>query len=483
MSISGSLNNALSGLTVASRSAELVSANIANAMTEGYGRRALSVTGAAVTGEGQGARVLGVDRVVNQAAIGDRRLADAESGYSGAKAAYFRDLEFAIGIPDDPSSLSGRIAEFEAALVAASANPENVAKLNRVVYAASDVSDKFNAISDQIKSLRQQADAEIAASVSRLNAGLQNLDEINDRIVRLRATGADVSGLMDDRQVEIDRISDLVPVREVPKPDGRISLITQNGATLLETGAASIGFTPTALIEPHMTRAGGLLGELTLNGAASMPGDADFSLKGGKLEALFVVRDELSVSAQSQLDAMARELMARFEDASVDPSITAGQPGLFTDAGLAFDALAETGLAGRLRISAVVDPGVGGDVAALRDGIYAAPGPVGDPTILIAMSNALSDESVPATGNFSTAGTMSRLFTGYLSETSQYLLQEEARLATTTARVTAFNEIAAQEAVNTDEEMQQLLLVEQLYAANARVIQTVDELIQQLLRL
>jgi len=40
-----------------------------------------------------------------------------------------------------------------------------------------------------------------------------------------------------------------------------------------------------------------------------------------------------------------------------------------------------------------------------------------------------------------------------------------------------------QNGVDTDYEMQQLLLVEQSFAANARVIQTIDELIQTLLRI
>ena len=37
--------------------------------------------------------------------------------------------------------------------------------------------------------------------------------------------------------------------------------------------------------------------------------------------------------------------------------------------------------------------------------------------------------------------------------------------------------------VDTDQEMQKLILVEQAYAANARVVQTIDELLQSLLRI
>jgi len=43
MSITGALNNALSGLTTTSRMAETVSSNLSNAVTDGYGRRSLEL--------------------------------------------------------------------------------------------------------------------------------------------------------------------------------------------------------------------------------------------------------------------------------------------------------------------------------------------------------------------------------------------------------------------------------------------------------
>ncbi len=44
MSFGTAFASALSGLTAASKASELVSSNIANATTPGYGRRALSLT-------------------------------------------------------------------------------------------------------------------------------------------------------------------------------------------------------------------------------------------------------------------------------------------------------------------------------------------------------------------------------------------------------------------------------------------------------
>ena len=110
MSISASLSNAISGLTAVSRAAELVSANVANAMTESYGRRELSLGAATVGGQGAGVQISGVERVVNQTAIADRRLAQAELGYNDARASFFTSVEQAIGTPDAASSLSGFIS-------------------------------------------------------------------------------------------------------------------------------------------------------------------------------------------------------------------------------------------------------------------------------------------------------------------------------------------------------------------------------------
>ncbi|HEX9856935.1 MAG TPA: flagellar basal body protein, partial [Paracoccaceae bacterium] len=75
MSISATLASALSGLTAASRAAELVSSNVANALTEGYARRELSLGARGLAGGGQGVQIIGVTRTVDQALLSDRRVA------------------------------------------------------------------------------------------------------------------------------------------------------------------------------------------------------------------------------------------------------------------------------------------------------------------------------------------------------------------------------------------------------------------------
>ena len=77
MTISGSLSSALSGLTAAAKTAEVVSSNIANATTAGYGRREVVTSARSVGHTGQGVKIVGVHRHVDPVVLADRRRAEA----------------------------------------------------------------------------------------------------------------------------------------------------------------------------------------------------------------------------------------------------------------------------------------------------------------------------------------------------------------------------------------------------------------------
>ena len=186
MSISASLSNALSGLTAASRAAALVSSNVSNAMTEGYGRRDLALSAR----QTMGVEVDGVVRVVDEAVIADRQIADAALGYDDGISGFYAQLESVLGAPGDPGSLPGRIATFDAALTEAAARPDSQARLQGLLDAASSAARAFELASDEIQDLRMEADTRIATEVGRLNQGVANVAEINEQILRAKSGGA-----------------------------------------------------------------------------------------------------------------------------------------------------------------------------------------------------------------------------------------------------------------------------------------------------
>jgi flagellar hook-associated protein 1 len=200
---------------------------------------------------------------------------------------------------------------------------------------------------------------------------------------------------------------------------------------------------------------------------------------------LFAVRDDLAVSAQGKLDAMARDLIERFTAAGVDPTLTPGAPGLFTDQGAGFLAVNEVGLAGRISLNAAADPAQGGALFRLRDGLGAiTPGPPGNAALLSALQGALTGARPLSSAAF-TAGTRSFADLGadILSDISTRRLNADSEASFSAARLTALSDLEKQGGVDTDQEMQMLLVIEKNYAANAKVIQTVNDMINTLIGL
>lgn len=484
MTISGSLNNALSGLNAAARGAEIVSANVANALTEGYGRRELSLSAVSLGGTGAGVGVDGVTRAVNQATISERRAAQAALGNTKTLANFHTDLAAAIGYPEDAGSLSDSLATFQATLIEAASRPDSETRLSAVANAAKALSDKFNVISDDIQNMRLAADNAIDSQVQALNDGLQKVEILNRDIQQQLMSGKDATALMDQRQTVIDGISDIVPMNEVQRRNGQVALYTPGGAVLLDGRAADISFTPVKVVVPEMTQSSGALSGLSINGK-SVSMSENGPLKGGTLTAEFQIRDGLATDAQAHLDALARDMYDRFADPGLDATLSATDPGLFTDNGAGFVTTNEIGLSSRLTFNAAADPDAGGAVWRLRDGLNAtAQGAIGDATLLQGFSNTLTNSRAPGSAVLgSTATTTNTLLSEFASLNQGELTRAENERAFRQARFDTLKQVELGEGVDTDAELQHLLLVEQAYTANARVITTIDEMIQTMLGL
>jgi flagellar hook-associated protein 1 FlgK len=485
MSISSALSNALSGLTVTSRAADLVSSNIANAMTDGYGVRSLNVSARIVGNAGSGAWVTGVTRHEDAVLVGQRRMTEAELGYRSAEGAFLNRLENMIGTPDMAGSLAARTAAFEAALTSAAANPQAEVRLTGAVDAAMALVGTINDISDGIQAERLQADGAIAQTVARINGALEQLATLNTRIRQDAGGGRDVSALLDAQAQLVNDIAPLVPLHSRRDASGALQLFSADGQALLDGRPAVLSFTPATVMEADMTLQSGALSGLSLNGRPLPLNGTTPALAGGELAALFARRDDWGVSAQASIDAVARDLAGRFDAAGFDTTLAAGLPGLFTDAGALVDPANETGLAGRLRVNAAVRPDAGGEVWRLRDGLGATTeGPVGNASFLQAQRDALSALQPTASGGFSATGrSFAGLIADHLSRVGQARQMAETNQFHVAARFGALRQEELAQGVDTDAEMQRLLQIEQMFAANARVVTAAQEMIDQLIRM
>ncbi|MGL6212152.1 MAG: flagellar hook-associated protein FlgK [Paracoccaceae bacterium] len=483
MSIAGSLSSALSGLTANARAAEIISSNIANAMTEGYGRREIVLTSRQVGGVAQGVVVVGVYRHADHALIGDRRLAESSAGHNQVKSEFLSRLERVLGTPGDEQSLTGRIAAFDTALIEASSRPESEARLSRVADTAKALTTHLSDVSKDIQSARARADDRIEADVTKLNNALTRVGELNKIILANAGTGRESSALMDQRQQLIDQVAEIVPLREFAREGGVIALVTESGTTLVDGQVAQFGFTPVGYIVPGMTVESGALSGLTLNGKAISTDSETGPIAGGTLAANFAIRDTLGIEAQAQVDALARDLVDRFD--SPELALTTGNRrfGWFTDDGRPQNARRELGLSQRIELNAAADPERGGALWRLRDGLDAnAPGPTGDARLLNVAQAALTERRNPSSPTFMDGErSLSTLASDMLSGIAARRLTAEGEASYSAARADGLRAMELQGGVDSDQEIQSLLLIEQNYAANAKVVQTVDEMIKLLL--
>lgn len=484
MSIARALSNAVSGLAATSRGTEIVAANVANVMTPGYGRREMTLSAQSLGATSGGVRVLGIDRVVNAAVLGEARLSYAARGASSDLAAFYNGIEDVVGLPGEPASISTAMTEFRSALISASARPDDQLRLSNIAEKAMSIADRLNVAARTVQEARTAADVSIASQVGRLQAGLERVTELNRQIMSIGPGGRDTSGLYDERQSIIDQMADIVPLRVIEREAGRVSIFTAEGAVLLDgTRPASLSFTPAGQFTPEMQIGVAGVGGLIFNGE-ELSGATLQMFQGGTLGAAFAIRDELAPSVQEELDALAYELIDRFADPAVDPTLSSGDPGLFTDAGASASLATLTGLATRFSVNTAILPEQGGDLWRIRSGLNAATqGPVGDGAIIDNLSGALKTvRSLTGPGSLDGNYDMPGFFAKFEAAIATRRISSEGDLTLHETRASNLTERLMAEGVDTDAEMQRLLQYEQAYAANARVIQAIDEMMMTILR-
>ncbi len=478
MSISSALNNAITGLTATSRMAEVVSTNLANVMTDGYARRSVELSAQQIGG----VQVEGINRFVDAGLLADRRLADSALAADQQAVDTLSRLEQILGGPDDAGSLGARLAAFESALISASSDPASETRLADVALRLDEVAQTLRSNTKAVQSARQDSDAAIAQDIEDLNAALVQVGELNTAILRVKSNGGDTASLFDARQQVVDKIADIVPVRQIERDNGTVALMTSNGTTLLDGRAVEFGFEPTPTITGDMTFAAGSLSGITLDGVALDPATGIGRLGGGSLGAAFELRDTTLVGVQSSLDEIAADLIARFQDPTTDPTLAPGDLGLLTDEGGTLDILDIPGLAGRIEINAAIDPNDGGDVNLLRDGLnVVTAGPTGNATQINNWIDALQVARADLSG--SATKTASGRIADFTSAVGAARLDAQEKQSFTAARWDALHEAELANGVDTDIELQTLMLVEQAYAANAKVIEAADFMMQRLMEI
>jgi flagellar hook-associated protein 1 len=447
------LGTAFDGLTANSRGLSVTGQNISNVNTPGYARREVLLE---TRGQGlMGVNVAGLRRVsdavierkqfqtsglASAAAERDMNLAGLEALYDDAGGTGFADAIGALF-----SSFSGL----------ANAPADTTARAN-VLGRAEALGSRIRETADGIAKSRSDLLIKAQETTTEVNERAATIAKLNREIASAKAQGVDTTNLEDQRAQELLGLSSLIDVRTIAQDSGAI-LVQSAGTTLVDEMQArklsiDIG-------------SGGELKLLSQVGSGP-PTEVTRFLTGGKLAGIREARDvDLAASAQ-ELDQFA------FDFANAVNAQHAAGYGLDGVNGRALFSVTATA-AGAARAFTVSSDVLGQPSRLAASGSATAlPGSSDNAVLLSGLANASS------VGGKTPAEAYGALV-GSAGQRKARAAQELSLRESVAAQVEAMRESVS--GVSLEEEMIALTKFQRAYEASAKVISTVDQLLQELM--
>lgn len=307
-----------SGAQAARAALDVTSQNIANASTDGYVRRSVSLSEVASAGGiGQtgdlslsGVRVAGIVRNADTFRQSEVRRTGADAARADAEVAGLENIQSAVEGADTYSA----VVKFEGALQQLASDPTNTSLRAAVVESARTMSSSFNIASRGLDSVRDGLQFEATDGTSQVNKLAQELARVNLRLARASDASSDQTALLDQRDSLLQSLSNYTDISTTIGPDQTVqvklggasgpSLVTGGTAATFGMNTATDGTISFTLGGSPVTVAGGSLA--------------------GKAQALVKLAD-----TRSQLDAIANTVISTANSAQaagVALDGTTGQP-------------------------------------------------------------------------------------------------------------------------------------------------------------
>ncbi len=428
-----------SGLRVHQAAMGVVSENIANASSDGYTRRSLSITESPVASATMvfyrsstafgGAEINGVirnsDTYLDQAA----RQAATLAGRADTRATWFGHLQTALD--DSTLGVGQTLTGMFSAVEKLAANPSDATLRMNVLFSFEQVNTAFKQTSGDLETVRTGIGTEAQSNIAALNTSLDLLASANVGLRRSVEGSAAHVQLLDQRDQALKEISSRLDA-EISFGDNGVAHVEYDGQVLVDLGNAG-AMTVTQ-------NADGTLSFLANGASVTNPASG---VLGGLAQSGEVTRDRIS-----SLNALATQYVTDINNWHAAGQTAAGTPGGAM--------LSMTGDASTLQVLITN----GADIAGATPGGAAN----GNLVAISAIRGAGSIEQnwtgiIAAHANLTSAALNEQTAT-----TSRQQLAEQAR--------------ADVSGVNLDREAAELIRLQQAYQASARVIQVARELTQ-----
>lgn len=451
MSLSSLFNTARSALMTYQRAMSVTSQNVANAQTTGYSRRRLSVASTQTGGSGLGSGVSDVaiirirDTFLDAAYRRDNGLLQNSLTLSNL----IGNIEAAMQEPSD-SGISGALNSLFGSFGQLATEPNSASNRELVRSAASRFVQQMHQFDDSLTQAMQDATEQLRTGVADMNSLADQIASINAEIMAVNGTGEDVTGLEDQRDLLLDRLSAYATVNVTQNLDGSIS-VRAGDTTVVEGAAASH-------LSVVTTADGG-------SSVADASGTSAVDLQSGSLKSLSNLTMTIIPGYRQKLDSFAVAVVTEVNNIH--------RTGYTLNKRTNIDFFDPTGVtAGTINLAS--------DILSSGDAI-AAGGSEGTSDNEVALKLAsLAHEGVDSLSGKTLRGFYEEFVVSVGSDVSQSSMNAEVHQAMVDHADSARLSVSG---VSVDEEMVNLISQQEAYGAAARILKVADEMIQYLLQM
>ncbi|MCU4179528.1 flagellar hook-associated protein FlgK [Bosea sp. BH3] len=489
MSLSSALNVAQSSLSATSLQSSIVSRNVAGASDPNFGRKA----GLQITTYGGAVKIASIGRAMDAVLFAGKIAATSAATSQQAIVDGLDQLENTVNDPELNQSLAAKLGALTNALQQYGVTPDDPLLAQEVLTRAHDIATSLNQASAAISEVRKQADADMTESVGHVNSLLAEFETNNADIIKGTKAGRDITDLLDTRERILSQLSEEMGISTSTRGDNDMVIYTDSGVTLFETVPRSVTMAPSFALGPGSVGASVFVDGVPVTGASN---GAIMPIKSGKIYGSSVIRDDVAVTYQRQVDEIARgliEVFAETDQTAVPPAVPTKLAGLFTTGTAAMlpSGVAVNGIAAAIRVNPAADPTQGGNLDRIRDGGLAGAAYVYNTTGEAGFSDRIQGmlDELNAQRNFdpSAKADPSNSLAGFASSSVGWL-EAERQTATTTLGYSAAllqrttESLSNAMGVNIDEEMTLMMELERSYAASSNLISTIDRMLESLLQ-
>jgi flagellar hook-associated protein 1 FlgK len=332
VSVSSIIDSAAMGLRATQAALDVVSQNVANAGSVGYTRRVLNTAEVVSGNRGTGVSVVGVQRTLETLLQKQLRLETAGAAYTGVLSSAHTAIDAAFDRTDGAASLSSLVNSFSGALQALASGPSVYQHRADVLSTASDLAGSLNGLTDQVQTLRQEAEDSLGRDVRTANDILKQIASLTATMVSTPANAASPA-LQDQRDGLIDKLSTMMDLQVTPGASGSVRLSTTGGLQLFDGQTAlTLSFDVHSPLAPESTYstdpARRSVGTITATDALGNKSDvlALGMIRSGSIAGHVELRDKILPEAQTQLDALAAGLASAMSDKVVAGTAVAAPP-------------------------------------------------------------------------------------------------------------------------------------------------------------